>query len=233
MNLAEEYQEKAIQCLESIELLGSDRDAILDSYSDHYFNDSKLEKSLALGEVLSGRVSEPVAAYLNTKCDLTHHRDRRTAVEYAVDLVLGWIIEDALLDCLRRRGVVSSLAGQDRNREFLSPREISTQPDLVAQIGDERRLVEVFADWRNTWSQRGHADLRDNKFDSLIKGQALLFGIAPRSALGFLMVFPEASSSWEASYIPAYRKNGYSCRSIRDHLRPLDSVLDSLLDPDR
>lgn len=227
--LTDEYSMKVDSCVYSVSSLGSSINDVCASYGVTRFPDSEVEKKEAFEQVIAKELSPPVHEYFTTKCSLTYLRDRRQPHEYAVDLVLGWIVEDAVVKAIERSGTLVVLNGHDRYREFLSPRKISTQPDMIIQGKKSNRLLEIFSDWKDTWKKKGHADLRDNKYERLLTEKALLFGIAPISQQGFLIDMAVDDGGFQSAFIPAYRKMGYTTREIRERLVPLDKAFDALL----
>jgi len=143
--------------------------------------------------------------------------------------MLGWAIEDAVMLLLERRGTTAILAGNDRFREFLNPKQISTQPDIIFKSKIGQRMLEIFSDWKGTWRNQNHADLRDGKFLKLKKHGAIMVGLAPLSSEGFLMDFSIGNNGFEENFIPAYRKTGYTRKGIRETLKPLQEVMNELL----
>jgi len=143
--------------------------------------------------------------------------------------MLGWLIEDAVILLMKEKGKKAILSGEDRFREFLAPRKISTQPDIKFMSKSGERMLEIFSDWKGTWRDKNHADLRDNKYAKLNQHKALMIGIAPISLEGFLVDFGKGSHGFVESFIPAYRKQGYTCKGIRSFLQPLASVIKELI----
>jgi len=227
MRLSKVYSEKVDSCIEAIRHLGCDISKIIERYKGEYFPGGP-EKSVCFTQIISKDLDGSVYDYLNEKCDLAHLRNARLPYEYAIDLVLGWLIEDAVLVVLEERGRKAVLSGNDRYREFLSPRKISTQPDVRVDFACGARLLEVFADWKGTWRSQNHADLRDNKYAKVKREGAIMLGIAPLTSEGFLIDFSEPDG-FKEGYIAGYRKMGYTFKGIRSLLRPLEEVIKDLL----
>jgi len=219
---SKQYRLKIDSCVYSVSSLGSSVNDVVASYGATRFPDSNLEKKEAFKQVIAKELSPSVHEYFTEKCSLTYHRDRRQPHEYAVDLILGWIVEDAVVRAIERYG-------HDRYREFLSARKISTQPDMIIQGRTTNRLLEIFSDWKDTWKKRGHADLRDRKYERLVAEQALLFGIAPISQQGFLIDMAIDDGGFKSAFIPAYTKMGYTTTEIRNRLVPIEKAFEEVL----
>jgi hypothetical protein len=227
IQLSEVYIEKTKSCQLAIEQMGVETVALVAKYEGMVFPGTQIDKANAFAEVIAGTLTNESFEYMTGACSLTYLRDNRLPHEYAVDLVLGWLMEDAVLERIQIHQPGAVLAGHDRFREFLSPQKISTQPDI--RIGGEPgRLLEIFADWKGTWRRRNHADLRDRKYLRMVQEEALLLGLAPLTAEGFLMSFPTESGVFVENYIPGYRKMGYTTRRVREQLRPIGQVMDHL-----
>jgi hypothetical protein len=228
MRLSEVYSSKVDSCISAISHLGYDVLKIIESYKGQYFSDGP-EKSTCFTQIINKDLNESVYNYLNEKCNLAHFRDARQPYEYGIDLVLGWLIEDAVLALLKEKGKKAILSGNDRYREFLSQQKISTQPDIKLRFNSGDRLLEIFSDWTSTWHNKNHADLRDNKYMKVKREEAVMLGIAPITSEGFLIDFSEDEEAFEQNYVAAYRKMGYTFKGIRNILRPLEEVIEDLL----
>ena len=228
MRLSEVYCKKIDACVEAIRHLGYDAKKVAETYRGQSFPDGP-EKATCFTQVIDKDLDDGMCEYLNKKCDLAHFRDARQPHEYGVDLVLGWLIEDAVMLVLQKEGRKAILSGNDRYREFLSQRKISTQPDIRVEFRCGARLLEIFCDWTNTWRGKNHGDLRDNKYAKVKREGAVMLGIAPITSEGFLIDFSEDDEDFEENYIAAYRKMGYTFKGIWRILRPLDEVMQDLL----
>ena len=227
MKLSETYSNKVDSCVKAINSLGYGVSNLIKKYKGQHFPNGP-EKSGCFTEVISKELSEETSEYLQKMCDLAHLRDTRTPQEYGIDLILGWLIEDAVLYLLKKKGKKAILSGHDRFREFLPARKISTQPDIRVRFNCGERMLEVFSDWKGTWHKANHADLRDNKYNKLKEEKAIMVGIAPTTSEGFLIDFAE-DEGFEEGFIPAYRKTGYTYTGVRSILRPLEEVTKDLL----
>ncbi len=228
MKLSEVYSDKVDSCVSAINHLGYDVAKIIKKYKGEFFPDGP-EKSICFTQVINKDLSDEVYDYLKIKCNLSHFKDSRQSYEYGIDLILGWLIEDAVLALLKEKGKKAVLSGHDRYREFLSARKISTQPDISVQFNTGERPLEIFSDWTSTWRSKNHADLRDNKYAKIKREGAIMLGIAPITSEGFLIDFSNDEEGFQENFIAAYRKMGYTFKGIRNILRPLEEVIADLL----
>ena len=128
-----------------------------------------------------------------------HRRDKRSSLEYACDLMVGWIIEDCVVDILNDLGYDTSLNGADRNRKLLL--DPTADSDLRILINGEEVLIESVNDFTGYWKKTKHVPLRDKKYIHLKEEKSLLFGIDYVNNLFFILNVPER----EANYIPYHR----------------------------
>lgn len=225
------YQAKIDACLKAVNMLGVSVKKIVKKYRSQIMPDSSISREDLFEGIMDKNPTRDHFDYVTNKCNLVHHMDSRTAFEYGVDLILGWIIEDAAILALSQNGQVAVLSGEDRYREFLNPRKISTQPDIRLSIKGRDRYIEIFADWKGTWGKQNHADLRDNKYNKLLQENAILFGISPIDQTGFVIDMEVERDLFVEGFIPAYRKQGYIFKGIRSRLEPLNVAVSKIVKP--
>tara|TARA_A100001035_G_C27769654_1_gene495620 strand:- start:1147 stop:1845 length:699 start_codon:yes stop_codon:yes gene_type:complete len=212
----------------SSKLLGIDVNDILENYKNLNFSQTKISKYETFKQILEKKLSTDTYNFLNEKGNLFYYKDSRSGYEYLTDLVLGWLLEDAVLIKFQQLNISSSLNGTDQFREFLSDNKISAKPDIRI-IGNIDRTLEIMADWKNTWKKYNHADLRDDKFMKLLHKDSLILGIAPLDGLGFIINLPDDKNIFRRNYIRAYQKYGYTVDNIKDFLFPLEEIFNKLL----
>ncbi len=103
-----------------------------------------------------------------------HHQDFRNQRQYAFNLILNWLVEDLVYTLLKNTGNNIKKIGSDSKRNILQGKEISSLPDLL--IENEKNIwIEVISNYPTNsgyssfWEQSGYFDLRDNKFNHLLK----------------------------------------------------------------
>lgn len=228
--LSEIYLGKIAGCNRALELVGVTRQSLLQKYDGVCFGNSSLSKRAVFERLLDGDLDAATLDYFTAKCaPLIHFRDSRKPHEYAVDLILGWLIEDGLLSALMARGLNVKLDGRDRHREILGEFQISTQPDLRVKTPTGKRVVEIVADWKGIWRRGNHADLRDKKFAKLVSERAVMLGVAPVTAEGWVIDFSRGNHGFRENFIVAYDKQGYTKTGVRDDLVPLDRAVSNLV----
>jgi len=228
--LSETYLGKIASCNRALNLVGVTRQSLLQKYDGVRFRDSSLSKRAVFECLLEGNLEAATLDYFTAKCaPLIHFRDSRKPHEYAVDLVLGWLIEDGLLAVLKARGLRVKLDGRDRHREILGEFQISAQPDLRVETATGSRVVEIFADWKGTWRRKNHADLRDKKFGKLVSERAVMLGVSPITAEGFVIDFGRSNHGFRENFIAAYDKRGYTKTGVCEDLVPLDRAVSNLV----
>jgi len=226
--ISETYSKKIDSCLNALTQLEIQLETIIKNYKDNKMPEYEIDKSEFFKSILKKDLKEEHITYMNNKLEkLQHFRDHRKPYEYGIDLVLGWIIEDGVLELLKQSEIHSILTGNDRYREFLHPRKISTQPDIEIETNKKnKKLLEIMFSWKDTWSKKGHIDLRDSKLKKLKEHKALFLGIEPISSLVFLIDFEKEQSDWEQTRISGYGgKIGYTNNNIKKHLKSLKDIL--------
>ena len=150
-----------------------------------------------------------------------HRRDKRTSLEYACDLIVGWLIEDCTVEILNKLGYNTSLNSADKHRKILlSP---TADSDLKVYLDGKDILIEQVNDFTGYWKKTLHVPLRDNKYNNLKNENSLLFGIDYVNELFFILNVPET----EANYIPYHRpfsKPAYAILITDDDFYNLDKL---------
>lgn len=146
-------------------------------YRGRVFLNTSLDKFELFRGLLTNRLNEKESLYVNHMLNIKH-RDKRSALEYGSELVLGWLIEDVIADVFDLE-----LSGSDSDREFLPPGEISNLTDF--RLGD--RSVELMVDWGSYWVDLGRIHFRHNKLKKLIESNAIVLGFAIRCGKFFVM----------------------------------------------
>lgn len=120
--------------------------------------------------------------YLENKLGgLSHLKDRRSNEEYALDLILGWAVEDAMRDIFNETlHLNTSLNSADKNREFLTSPEASS--DFIIYHNDQEHYVEIISDYTGFWRNTSRVHLRDKKFLNLKAEDGILLGIDYRNS---------------------------------------------------
>lgn len=96
-----------------------------------------------------------------------HNRDNRSIMEYAQDLVCSWVFEDYLIYNLKLFGIDIKLSGNDRNREILKNKSVSSNPDYLITYNRKTAFIELANDYTGYWRRAGKCDLRDDKFNHI------------------------------------------------------------------
>lgn len=227
----QKWQKKAADVSEFLADIGKPVDSLISKYQGTRFVDGA-DRALVFAEVLSSNPSDDVINYLDNRCTegLGHFRDSRSGAEYAADLIISWIQEDALLRLLNDAGVVVELDGTDRDREFLSGVQVTTTSDFVVVGTREKRKLEVAYDSTGHWRKSRKFDLRDAKFVRLVSESAIVLGVAVPSREGFVL---DLSKELECDvkdvpHHPIYRKPAKAIMGIDRLLVPLAEAIESV-----
>ena len=230
--LSQKYKDKVESCISALKEFGTSRIDFEKKYKNTFFENSNINKLTTFLNLLNfKKVELETISYLNAKCDdLKYFKDKRTGFEYAIDLMLGWLVEDGVSFYLSKNNIHASLNGSDSNREFLEISQIYADADLSVKSGDLVNL-EVFCDWSNTWERYNHADFRYQKFLKLKNTNALVLGISTEISKGFLIDVNKQSHIFKYYHsIKGYGgKPGYSIYNIREYLLPLNEIQEKLI----
>jgi hypothetical protein len=236
INISETYQRKIVACLSIIDILEIDFDDIIDKYHDQTFEHTDIKKGELIERLFqSSKLTQMEHDYLAVKCGgLRWFKDRRSGVEYAIDLLIGWISEDALMLWFDETDILAVLSGRDRYREFLNARQISTQPDIEIGTGPNRRKLEYMNDWTGYWGRSNTLDLRDNKYNRLLEECSIFLGISSHDLNAVVMDFNDTDDigNWIriTSHQPYGGKPAWQLTNVSDHFLPIDRALNSVLE---
>lgn len=146
-----------------------------------------------------------------------HHRDNRTPLEYAQDLVASWLVEDSFLEVLNSNGLRAELDGADRNRRILANVRTSASSDFIVSYNGDSRRLELMNDYTGYWARTGLLDLRDSKYQRLTTEQSLFLAVSTTTREFALFDFSEAiPARFIQSHIPYGGKPAYQIRITKD-----------------
>lgn len=211
--------------------LAGSLEEIIDSYGTNEFRQSNIQKGKVFRECLNLDLSTETENLLSERCKLGFHRDKRSTVEYGLDLVFGWMSEDLVLRALRSNGIDVVLSGEDKFREFLTTSEIGTTPDFSIMHKGHRRQMEIVFSWNGYWKRTNSWDIRDSKFRHLtLEGQeALCLGIELPDITGFFMDMKDTKDDFNERSNAAWgSKKVYTLNGISTRLKNLKEVLKEL-----
>lgn len=104
-----------------------------------------------------------------------HHRNARSPRQYAADLLLGWLLEDGILQLFQRHGITATASGSDADRFLKQGAQVTEEPDLCVTYDKERWWLDILADYPTKqgkpsfWKDTKRCHLRDNKFLRLVE----------------------------------------------------------------
>jgi len=141
-----------------------------------YWND----RSTAIN-LLNNSLTPKQEQYLNSTLTNVHAMDNRTPLEMAKNLVVNWLLEDAIVEVFNNDILDSGLTiytnGNDAERRF--SKRATEDPDFV--ITDENdnivSFIELKADYSGFVSKNKIVDLRDNGYENLRKHNGYLLVI--------------------------------------------------------
>jgi len=228
--ISETYIKKIDSTINVLEQFEISLEKLLEKYEQQEMPDSKINRKVFFQTICEKKITKEQKSYMENKLKkLQHFRDRREPFEYGIDLILGWIIEDCILEILKKFKIEAELSGNDRYREFLHPKKISTQPDIKIKTKEKiEKPLEIMCSLQGTWNKKGHVDLRASKYNKLIDHKSLFLGIEPASSFGFFFDFDKDNdqNDWVKTHIPGYGgKEGFTNNNIKKHLITFKDIL--------
>lgn len=134
-----------------------------------------------------------------------HNRDNRSPIEYARDLVSSWIFEDYMVRKFNSLGYDLYLSGKDKERVILANSKVGSDCDVIFEYDNFKLNVEIMNDYSNYWEKYNTLDLRDNKFNKLLKTNSILLAISLINRTYSLISINE---SLDYKYIPCHQPYG-------------------------
>jgi len=131
--------------------------------------------------LLNNSLTPKQEQYLKSTLTNAHAIDKRTPLEMAKNLVVNWLLEDAIVEVFNNYILDTGLTiynnGNDANRQF--SKKATENPDFV--ITDENdnivSFIELKADYSGFVSKNKIVDLRDNGYENLRKHNGYLLVI--------------------------------------------------------
>ena len=176
------------------EKLGIDlANLIIRNYKGQYFENSLLRKTELFGNLIfTDSLNHEMVEFLETATDsstLDHHRDTRNGLNYGINLILGWLTEDIVIEKLLCCSLNVSLDGSDRVREILPSSMVSVDPDFSIQTDGKTIPLELMIDLSGYWRRSKKCDVRSSKIERLVEKKGIFLGIDAITGHGFIQVF--------------------------------------------
>jgi hypothetical protein len=190
--------------------------ALCEAYADAKTQNGLLKADI-FKSALTGNYTARQVLHINEVCNLPHNRDTRTSLQYATDLIIGWLSEDAILKMIPNAQPI----GADKDRDFLTKGAISHTADIQTPT----KTIELIFDYTNHWSKADKLDLRDNKLDYLKQNNITLLGVAPRTGKALVITNYDNFTYGE---IPAYGKSGWTLQKVSQHLKPINEAINEI-----
>jgi hypothetical protein len=200
-------------------------EVLINNYVGKHFLNSIIEKKSLIENILNDSLTEEQLNFINERCSLSYHRDRRQALEYGRDLVVGWLAEDAVLTKLANLNFEIQFNGNDQNREFLVKDAIGTKADYCLKLNEKLYNIELVISWDTYWKRTNQLDLRDSKFRQLTSSgeNCALIGIEPMSQIFFIVSMGIVEKYFKWRQNPAWGNKGvYTLTDINKIVRPMN-----------
>lgn len=156
---------------------------IREKYGNKYYdNERKIEKS----ELMIGFLNNGVYLYqyrfikpIIDSPSLTFVRGMRTSEEYAIDLIVGWLIEDLIVKLLENKNLTIIPFGVDKERNFLSSRKGSKRVEVTADfvVKQSNKGFDIKSDLNGTWQTQQQIDIKEEGFNAIISKGIAIIGV--------------------------------------------------------
>ena len=181
-----------------------------------------ISKELCI-RVLSDQLTKEDRKDLSVLDNLDHLKDDRSNPEYALDLILGWMLEDLLSEMIDQETFHTSA---DKNREFLKNPKANS--DLKIKLKTNSIPLEIVNDYSGFWKRHGEmSNLRDSKFQNLRAENALILGIDMKNKK-FVLINADEADKKGKKYNKKINKEA-SIINLKDEkfydIKDLDNVL--------
>lgn len=203
--LSSNFKAKRDSLYQLARTLGVDLDAIPYNYPNEPFTDHLTQK--VANQALDFEMDTEVYNRLSELCNMTYNRDIRSAGDYGVDLIYGWLAEDIVVEYLKSNDFEVEMQGVDSQRYFLSSGQIKSDIDLLISKDGRSRNYDVYFDSQGYWNKTDRLDLRESKWNELTKSGA---GVLCISNYGFAVV--DATSNYTMRPNPLW--GGKMCATI-------------------
>lgn len=202
LEISEKLKNKRQSLLLLADSLGVDLKDLYLKYPDEVF-DRRMTQDL-FKQALNLRFTDINSSRLAEICDIRFNRDVRSAEEYAVDLIFGWMVEDLIVEFLSINGFSVELVGVDRDRQFLENKNIKSDLDLLV---NNVAKFDVYFDSGGYWNKTDRLDVRESKWKQIVNDSASIICVSNQ---GLMLV--DSSVDYEIRQNPLW--GGKSCATV-------------------
>jgi len=121
--------------------------------------------------------------------------DKREPLDFARDIVAGWVFEDYIMQMMRSEVFAVKLGGADKEREILPANKVTYRSDFVLKYQKKSYKLELMTNYTGYWSNCGRFHLRCDKYKDLVEEKCFLLGVCIVSNRFLLIDFDEAPKS--------------------------------------
>jgi len=199
-------------------------EVLLDKYTGKRFSNTLLMKKDFFTDIVNHKLTKENIDFLEQHCSYSFHKDSRASVDYGIDLAIGWLAEDAVLQKLSELSFFVDSSGNDANREYLTQDQIGTQADFILKLDGKDLEVELVISWNNYWQKSNRLDLRDSKFKRLSNGKinSILIGFEPMTSNFFISSVEVMKKHFYWRENPAWGNKGvYTLDAIHKFMKPI------------
>ena len=122
--------------------------------------DETNERSMKVAIARDSELKEHYIEFSKDQDAIKARGENRSWTQYFQYLITGWIMEDLVMEMLRKQGIDITLNGRDAHRKILKGSNIRQTADFSIRVGDAERKVELTCEFNHYLEKDGFVEKR-------------------------------------------------------------------------
>lgn len=122
--------------------------------------DETNERSMKVAIARDSELKEHYIEFSKDQDAIKAKGENRSWTQYFQYLITGWIMEDLVMEMLRKQGIDITLNGRDAHRKILKGSNIRQTADFSIRVGDAERKVELTCEFNHYLEKDGFVEKR-------------------------------------------------------------------------
>ena len=122
--------------------------------------DETNERSMKVAIARDSELKEHYIEFSKDQDAIKARGENRSWTQYFQYLITGWIMEDLVMEMLRKQGIDITLNGRDAHRKILKGSNIRQTADFSIRVGDAERKVELTCEFNHYLEKAGFVEKR-------------------------------------------------------------------------
>ena len=122
--------------------------------------DDTNERSMKVAIARDSELKEHYIEFSKDQDAIKARGENRSWTQYFQYLITGWIMEDLVMEMLRKQGIDITLNGRDAHRKILKGSNIRQTADFSIRVGDAERKVELTCEFNHYLEKDGFVEKR-------------------------------------------------------------------------